>query len=72
MITEIRVRKQITDADLPRYRTEIGPKNITQKDLESFEAVRFRYSPNMTERDIKDFRDKWSFRLRNINIVEEN
>ena len=71
-VTEVRVRKQMQDSGIPRYRTEIGAKNITQKDLESFEAVRFVYSPSMRARDIEDFENKWSFRLRTVNVIKEN
>lgn len=72
MITEVRIRKQITDGGRVRYRAECGRENMTQKKLEELEAIKFRYTSTMKPRDIEDFKTKWGYRLRTVNVVKEN
>ena len=71
MITEVRVRKQMQESGIPRYRTEIGRKNVNYKQLASFEAVRFIYTSTMSSGDIERFNGRIKNYYRPINIIQE-
>ena len=69
MITEVRIRKQITPTGKVRYRAECGCENMTQKKLEELEAIKFRYTSTMKPRDIEDFKLKWDYRLSRLKFA---
>lgn len=72
MITEVRIRKQITDGGRVRYRAECGRENMTQKKLEELEAIKFRYTSTMKPRDIEDFKTKWGYRLSRLKFANSD